>query len=112
MNERATPAGVSYFDVATAFAAVGRTHNGLVDCTFSLPVRPVRGVALDVRVRLRRRSGKGDDSWYERGVSGFFPSVQSRTLAGLLLRLAYELDQKLTEESDTTKRATQGRFAW
>lgn len=112
MNERSALSGVSFFDVATALSAVGKAHHGQVDYTISLPVRQVRGIALDVRVRFRRRSNRGGDYWYERGCSAHFPCVQNRTLAGLLLRLAYELDQKLTEEEQEAKRSAQAGFAW
>lgn len=112
MNERSALAGVSFYDVATAFRSVGRAHNGSVDAVLSLPVREVSGISVDVRVRFRRRHSRRGDGWFERGISGVFPSIQNRTLAGLLLRLTLELDAKLTEEEETAKRSVQTRMGF
>jgi hypothetical protein len=105
-----TRAGVSIFDVRAYFRDIGRNHFGRVSAHITLPVRDVPGVAVDVTVRFMGGVGALGGSTYERGVSGGFPCSQSRTLAGLLLRLALELDQKLTEERDTAKRTRQGRL--
>jgi hypothetical protein len=102
--------GLSIYDVRAYFIDIGRNHFGRVSARITLPVRDVFGVAVDVTVSFLGGVGAVGGNAYERGVSGRFPCKESKTLAGLLIRLAIELDQKLTEERDTAKRTRQGRL--
>ena len=112
MGGRDTSSGISYSDVGHLIRIIGGLHNGTVDFILSVPVREAGGVALDVRARFRRRSAGADGGYFERGVSGRWPSGASSTFAGLLFRLAHELDGKLTSEEEENERAKgrQGRM--
>jgi hypothetical protein len=95
--------GVSFRDVREAWSWMERTHNGHV----AVHIHPYRGqaqgVLLTVRVVLVR-GVFGQPGYSERGASGAWPSKDSKTFAGLLLSLAYQLDRLLTDELSLAQR--------
>lgn len=104
---RDTSAGISFFDVRDILRRVGRAHGGQCSVQLFVPVREELRNAVEVRVRfLRPGRGKPGDV-YERATGGPFPTQQSRTLAGMIFRLAHELDAKLTEEEEAGARERQ-----
>lgn len=101
--------GISYRDVADLFRRVGKEHGGRLHCELHLPMRSGSGVVFEVRVVIKRPAG-GNALWIDNGgASGRWPSGGSSTFAGLLFRLAYELDGKLTEEREAAERAAGGQ---
>ena len=101
---------VSFWDVRNAADDVGKSHHGRVTFELSLPVRKDLRHALDVRCVFRGGIGALTGSTYERGVSASFPCQGSKTFSGLLLKLVYELDAKLSEERERVSGARAARL--
>jgi len=108
-NERAQ-SGISCFDVSRLIREIERFYGGKVAVHIHVPVREVSGVALDVRAVFTRGGGTSDSGYYERGSSSPWPTGKSTTLTGLIFRLLYELEGKLSEEKAEAERLTQLRF--
>jgi hypothetical protein len=108
-DNRDTQSGISFRDVADLLRQLGKEHGGRFHCELHLPMRSNTGVALDVRVVIKRSAG-GTAQWVDcGGVSGRWPSGGSSTFAGLLFRLAHELDAKLEEERREAERVAAGQ---
>jgi len=111
MSERITSSGISFYDCSDYIRRIRSTYSGSCEVLLYVPMRSDSRYALDVRVRFIRESSGGDGARYERGVSGAFPSVRARTMAGLVLQLLMELDNKLEEERGEAERRTRRSFA-
>lgn len=88
---------LSYADVSAAARDVGRAHGVSIRITLDLPIREGTGKAFNVRCAAWRSDKEGE---YRdmRGVSAPWPSVDSRTFAGLLYKLVLQLDEALTDD--------------
>ena len=110
-DDRDSSAGISYRDVIVAATEAGREWCGDVRFELSAPYRPGTAVVMHATARFVPRSVGKRSTRRECAVSAPWPNGQSRTLAGLLLRLVYDLERDLEQQQLEEKRSEQTRFA-
>jgi hypothetical protein len=110
---RDTSANISLRDVGVLWRELGAQYGGDLTSELVLPVRADSAVHMFVRVWYRPRNLGVRRTRAACCVGAAWPNGQSRTLAGLLFRLTYELGQNLEAQPpvDPTLPAEQTRFA-
>jgi len=94
-SNRDASSGISLRDVALVWRDLGRDYGGDISSELVLPVRADSALLLHVRVHYRARRLGVRSVRPDCSVSGAWPNGDSRTLAGLLFRLSFDLGSKL-----------------
>jgi len=109
-TDRSTPAGVSLRDVNDCLRAIESEHCCNTSVTLTMPTVSGTSVLFWVKVAAEPRIVGRKTVRAPHAVSGRWPHVDHKTLAGLMFKLCHQLDNELDIRGHLP--AEQAKFAW